>query len=71
MTEHKYMNTNRERERMVSGDEDAESGMASYNCVKTVCVCVVPTHPVMHMPCKKPRPQGVCVTKEQEKREVW
>lgn len=35
-------------------------------CVRNVCRV---THPVMHMPCKKPRPQGVCLTPGQGKRE--
>lgn len=40
---------------------------SSQDCVRGMCV--ESTHPVMHMPCKKPRPQGVCLTPGRGKRE--
>lgn len=50
-----------------SSDHRKKKNSSSQDCVRGMCV--ESTHPVMHMPCKKPRPQGVCLTPGRGKRE--
>lgn len=61
--------THVDRENTLSVDEAASRAHRNSSSNDRVRgVCVESTHPVMHMPCKKPRPQGVCSTPGQRKR---